>query len=93
MDWVVVFDVIVVGDDVVYKKLVLDVYVEVLVWLKFGVVDCVVIEDFVNGLILVLFVGLCVVIICSLFFVDDDFSIVWFVLDDLMELVVGIRIG
>ena len=86
MRWAAVFEAIVAGDDVRYKKPAPDVYLEVLARLTLEASDCVAIEDSANGLIAASRANIPVLITRSMFFRDDDFGAARFVLDDLSGL-------
>jgi len=84
--WQDVFEVVVAGDDVPYKKPAPDVYLEVLRRLQLPAVACVAIEDSVNGLRSATLAGVPVIITKSQYFQDENFGGALGVIETLDEL-------
>ena len=84
--WQDVFEVVVAGDDVPYKKPAPDVYIEVLRRLQLPAAACVTIEDSVNGLRSAMLAGISTIITKSQYFQDENFGGALGVIETLDEL-------
>ena len=84
--WQDVFEVVVAGDDVSYKKPAPDVYIEVLRRLQLPASACVAIEDSVNGLRSAILAGIPTIITKSQYFQDENFGGALGVIETLDEL-------
>lgn len=85
-NWRSLFAIIVAGDDVARKKPAPDVYLEILARLGQTAIDCLAIEDSVNGLKAASSAGVPVLVTRSEYFRHDDFSSALAIVDELTEL-------